>query len=190
MAGLRFRPAGEHDVASVVRLVEWAYRGEASRAGWTTEASLLDGQRTDAEEVSALIGRPASTILLAESGAAATPELVACCHLEHRSPDTAWFGMFAVAPGHQGSGIGRTMLEKAGTMAAAWGCRKMRMAVIRQREDLIAWYHRRGYEPTGLTEPFPYGDVRFGIPRRDDLEFVVLEGLVQAAAGPDRPVGA
>jgi len=39
---LEFRCATFADVADVVRLVESAYRGDASRAGWTTEADLLD----------------------------------------------------------------------------------------------------------------------------------------------------
>jgi hypothetical protein len=33
----------------------------------------------------------------------------------------------------------------------------------------------RGYHKTGETEPFPYGDDRFGAPLRDDLSFLVLE---------------
>src|SRR4051794_13241714 len=42
-----FREAGPADLGAIVALVESAYRGESSRAGWTTEADLLDGQRTD-----------------------------------------------------------------------------------------------------------------------------------------------
>ena len=42
------------------------------------------------------------------------------------------------------------------------------------REDLIAWYERRGYVRTGEQRPFPYGDERFGRPRRTDLSFAVL----------------
>ncbi len=50
----------------------------------------------------------------------------------------------------------------------------MVLTVIAQRPELIAWYQRRGYLPTGDTRPFPYGDDRKGIPRRSDLHFVVL----------------
>ena len=42
------------------------------------------------------------------------------------------------------------------------------------RDSLIAWYARRGYQPNGETEPFPYDDARFGIPKRNDLRFAVL----------------
>jgi hypothetical protein len=48
------------------------------------------------------------------------------------------------------------------------------LTVIAQRAELIAWYERRGYLHTGEQRPFPYGDARFGLPRRDDLVFDVL----------------
>ena len=44
-----------------------------------------------------------------------------------------------------------------------------------QRGELIAWYERRGYSRTGEERPFPAHDPRFGLPKRDDLAFVVLE---------------
>jgi hypothetical protein len=49
------------------------------------------------------------------------------------------------------------------------------MTVIAQRQELIAWYQRRGYSLTGEARPFPTEDPRFGLPKRDDLGFVVLE---------------
>jgi hypothetical protein len=39
---MEFRCATFADVADVVVWVESAYRGDLSRAGWTTEADLLD----------------------------------------------------------------------------------------------------------------------------------------------------
>jgi len=167
---LTFRMATSNDVASVVVLVESAYRGESGQRGWTTESHLLDGQRTDAESVAALIGSEGSIVLLAEQGG----ELVACCHIE-RQDAAGYFGMFAVNPLLQRGGVGRAVLAEAERMAkAAWQATSMRMSVIEQRAELIAWYERRGYELTGETRPFPYGQPRFGIPRRDDLRFVWL----------------
>src|SRR5690554_4527320 len=46
---LQFRDARVADIPAIVGLVTRAYRGEASRAGWTTEADLLEGQRIDPE---------------------------------------------------------------------------------------------------------------------------------------------
>jgi GNAT superfamily N-acetyltransferase len=167
-----FAVGTDDDVPAVVALVESAYRGDASRAGWTTEADLLDGQRTDPESVRAIVASTAAYLLLARDG---TGELVACCQLEQRPDRVGYFGMFAVRPGQQGSGLGRVMLAEAERRARdEWQSRAMEMTVIAQRRDLIAWYVRRGYAETDQTQPFPHGDPKFGLPRRDDLYFVVL----------------
>jgi GNAT superfamily N-acetyltransferase len=165
-----FRLAGATDVAAIVALVESAYRGDASRKGWTTEADLLDGQRTDAAGVAELVAKPGSCLLLAERDGA----LLACANLEKRG-DAAYFGMFSVRPDLQGGGIGRATLAEAERIAREdWHSREMHMTVISVRDELIAWYERRGYRRTGVYSPFPYGDERFGIPKRDDLRFELL----------------
>lgn len=83
--------------------------------------------------------------------------------------------MFAVRPELQGGGLGKVILAEAERTARnLWGTGEMRMTVIRQRDELIAWYERRGYRRTGQLTPFPYGDERFGIPQRADLEFELL----------------
>lgn len=168
---LQLRAATLADVPAIVPLVEASYRGDASRAGWTTEADLLDGQRTDAEDVRACIERPHSRVLLAERDG----ELVACAHVAAED-GAGYFGMFAVRPALQGGGVGSRVIEEAERIAREeWRLAAMRMTVIDVRAELIAFYERRGYVRTGIKKPFPYGDERFGVPRRDDLRFEVLE---------------
>ncbi|MPY41713.1 GNAT family N-acetyltransferase [Streptomyces phyllanthi] len=168
--GLTFREATDADVDTLVALVESAYRGDSSRTGWTTEADILDGQRTDPEGVLAVIKAPDSRLLTVERDGT----VVACCQLEHRG-DHAYFGMFAVSPRLQGTGLGKVIIAEAErAVREEWGAREMHMTVISVRNDLIAWYERRGYRRTGRMTPFPYGDERFGIPRRDDLRFELL----------------
>jgi ribosomal protein S18 acetylase RimI-like enzyme len=165
-----FRVAGATDVAAIVALVESAYRGDSGRRGWTTESELLDGRRTNDEAVAELMDRGGSCVLLAERDG----QLVASCHVECQG-ESGYFGMFAVDPDRQGDGLGKAVLAEAERMARDdWHCRAMRMTVIEQRGELIDWYERRGYRRTGEFQPFPYGDERFGIPRRDDLRFEVL----------------
>ncbi|MFV2197797.1 GNAT family N-acetyltransferase [Nocardiopsis sp. LOL_012] len=167
---LHYRAAVPGDASALVELVNACYRGDGSRRGWTTEAHLLDGQRVDEDGMAALLSRDDTLVLVAESGG----ELVACCELRRGAAD-AYFGMFSVRPTIQGGGLGRRVLAKAERVAEReWGCSLMRMQVLRQRAELISWYERRGYARTGRTFPFPYGDARFGLPKRPDLAFVEL----------------
>jgi ribosomal protein S18 acetylase RimI-like enzyme len=173
---ISFRDAVPADVTAIVALVESAYRGDASRAGWTTEADMLDGQRVDLAGVGEIVSKRGSCVLLAErAGDDAVKELLACCHLEHHG-DACYFGMFSVKPTQQGGGIGKLMMSAAERIAREdWKCTRMEMTVISIRDELIAWYERRGYRRTGRFRPFPYGDERYGIPKRDDLRFELLE---------------
>jgi ribosomal protein S18 acetylase RimI-like enzyme len=165
-----FRLAASTDVDAIVALVESAYRGESGMRGWTTESHLLDGRRTDAGLVAELLDVPGSAVLLALEGGA----LLACCHIE-KHDHSAYFGMFAVDPLRQNAGLGKQMLVEAERHAReAWQCSAMHMKVIDARGELIAWYERRGYRRTGEYSPFPYGDERVGIPRRDDLRFELM----------------
>ena len=173
---LKFRAATHDDVAALVALVESAYRGEGSKQGWTTEADMLGGRRTGADDIQACLDRPRSRIVLAEREAAdGTPELLACAHVAVED-GAGYFGMFSVRPNLQGGGIGKALLGEAERVAREeWRMPAMRMTVIDIRDELIAFYERRGYARTGLKKPFPYGDERYGLPKRDDLRFEVLE---------------
>lgn len=178
MDAITFRIATPDDIPALIALVTSAYRGDASRVGWTTEADLLDGQRVDADGILADLQRPRSVILLAERDAA----LLACCHVADEDGH-GYFGMFAVSPSAQGSGVGKQVMQQAEQLVREqWQLPSMRMTVIDCRDELIAFYQRRGYARTGIKKPFPYGDERFGIPKRDGLQFEVLEKPLEARA--------
>jgi ribosomal protein S18 acetylase RimI-like enzyme len=165
-----FRPATFHEAPLIVELVNSAYRGDSGRKGWTTEADLLDGQRTDMEEVLEAISAADSMILLGES----LGEILASAHLEKTGAD-AYLGMLAVNPLRQGQGLGKRLMNAAERLAAErWGAAAMRMSVIALREDLIAFYERRGYARTGRTRPFPASE-QFGIAKVPNLTLEELE---------------
>lgn len=169
-----FRSATAVDIPAIVALVESAYRGELSREGWTTETDLLGGRRTGPDDIEAILARPRSRLLLAEGDGA----LLACAHVAVED-GAGYFGMFSVDPRRQAGGIGKAVLAEAERIVRdEWRCPAMRMSVIDIRESLIAFYERRGYRRTGVLKPFPYGDERFGIPKRADLRFEILEKLL------------
>lgn len=166
--------ATDSDLDDVVALVNSAYRGESSRAGWTTEADYLGGQRTDVDALRAeLASRPGAVLLLLRD--APGSELLGSVRLEPTTDEKWHLGMLTVRPDLQNRQLGRTLLAEAEAFAAARGARRMTMSVIGIRDTLIAWYERRGYVRTGEVLPFPYGVPRFGEPMRDDLDFIVME---------------
>lgn len=164
-----FRPAFLEDVDEIVALVNSAYRGDSSRAGWTTEADLLDGQRTDADEVRTLIGTDDKFILLCMQG----EEIIGSVYLQHED-HVASMGMLVIKPGMQGKGLGKKfMLAAEATAIRMWGVDKMQMNVITLRTELIAFYERRGFIRTGKIKVFPQ-EPRFGIPKVTGLQFELL----------------
>jgi len=164
------RAATLEDIHALHALIEGAYRGEAARAGWTHEADLLKGPRTDPAQLAAFLGDPTTTILIADD------ELgVAGCVLVANRVTHTYLGLLSVRPHAQASGLGRALIAAAEARARDWGRDRIEMTVIRQRPELIAYYERRGYALTGRTEPFPYSHQGFDVAMRDDLVLEVME---------------
>jgi ribosomal protein S18 acetylase RimI-like enzyme len=148
---LHIEPAKLKHAESLVELINGTYRGESSRLGWTTEADLLEGLRTDLADITRLLTSSDSIILIAEQD----QQLIGSVHLQHNS-DYAQLGMLSVKPTLQNQGIGKQLISAAEAIAQQqWEVNRMRMAVIPSRETLIAYYQRRGYVRTGETIAFP-----------------------------------
>lgn len=153
MVELSYRYAKPPDAPAIRTLVERCYRGDAARAGWTSEADILEGPRTSETEIGDLIITPGHYFVLGED---ADGRLVATGLLERRGQD-GYFGMLAIDPVAQGTGIGRQFLARLEQSARElWRSKKMSLVVISLRTELIAWYERRGYTRTGKVHPFPF----------------------------------
>lgn len=157
------------DANELNALVNSAYRGESSRQGWTTEADLLDGTRIDAAAIEELIQTPGITILKYTEN----NEILACVELKKEN-EKLYLGMLTVRPNLQGKGIGKILLKAAEEEAHNQKCTFIFMTVISVRKELIDWYVRHGFKPTGEKKPFAFNDPRFGQPKQA-LEFIVLE---------------
>ena len=162
--------ATQADLPDVIALMNHAYRGAG--ASWNTEAHYIEGDRISLPDLSAeLAAKPQMQLLLWRE----SDVLLGCVSLEPADGDAWYLGMLTVQPGRQDQQLGRRLLAEAEHVAKILGAGRMRMSVVWVRETLIAWYLRRGYALTGETAPFPYGDLRWGRPLRDDLHFVILE---------------
>jgi N-acetylglutamate synthase-like GNAT family acetyltransferase len=167
MAEITFRYAVAADIEAIRTLVERVYRGPEARAGWTSEADLLSQPRTSQAEIASLIADDNHRFVLCERGG----KLIACAMIERRD-EIGYFGMLSVDPAVQTSGIGRALLTQLETsVRTLWKCNAMTLHVINLRQELIAWYERRGYVQTGRHHPFPFA--QHPASGRDDFD--VLE---------------
>jgi DNA-binding MarR family transcriptional regulator/ribosomal protein S18 acetylase RimI-like enzyme len=165
--------ATDADVPAIATLMNLAYRSRGSDAGWTTEADYFEGKRTSAALLRQDIAANADATLLVWRH---PPDgnLLGCVWLQPEGDGVWYLGSLTIGPSEQNRGFGRKLLAASEAWVRERGGREIRMTVVNVRDDLLAWYARRGYAPTSETEPFPYGDNRFGIPKLDDLHFVVL----------------
>ena len=165
--------AEKQDAGQIAALVNSAYRGESSKQGWTTEADLLAGRRTDTAEILQLISTEDSILLLCKAKA----ELIGSVHLQKQA-EQACLGMLAVSPPLQGRGIGKQLLLAAEQAAQeTWAVSKSVMTVIACRSELIAFYERRGYRRTGVSKEFPVNQ-ELWMPKVPDLRLDILEKVL------------
>lgn len=161
--------ATAEDVSGLNQLINSGYRGEYSKKGWTTEANILEGSRTNEAELTEIIAENKNTMLKFTED----DQIIGCVLLVEKEQQL-YLGMLTVSPELQNSGLGKKLLQQAEVHAQALGLPKIVMTVISIREELIAWYKRHGYVDNGEREPFPISDIHISIVK-EPLEFIVLE---------------
>ncbi|MGA8743670.1 MAG: GNAT family N-acetyltransferase [Terracidiphilus sp.] len=168
--------AVEADFPAIIDLVNAAYRGRGDVESWNIESGIIEGTRlTDSLLREDLAANPHAHFLVHRDPESSASAIIGTVWLEPVDEDAWYLGLFTVDPALQKRHLGRELLSAAEDFARQRGARSIRMGVLNVRDALIAWYERRGYQRTGESEPFPYGDNRFGAPLRNDLEFVILE---------------
>ena len=169
---LELAAATDADVPAVVSLINVAFRGLGEDAGWSVREEYIEGTRITEDLLREdMAAKPHATLLLWRQE---DDTLLGCVWLEPVENGVWYLGLLAVPPRNQKEGLGRRLLEAAEQWARARGATEIRMTVVHVRAALIEWYKRRGYSLMHETRPFPYGDSRFGRPKRDDLYFVLL----------------
>lgn len=168
MTDYRFVFATLADVPQLATLIERAYRGPEAARGWTNESEILTGPRSSPAEIEGFIRDRDARFVTARDG-----DRIAACALVKREADGAYFGMFAIDPDLQGSGLGKVMMVQCEqAVRVLWGSKSMRLTVISLRTKLIEWYERRGYVRTGESESFPFDTASGAL--RTDFDLTVL----------------
>jgi len=157
------------DTEAISKLVNSAYRGDYAKKGWTTEAYLVEGTRTDAAQLADIINTPGATILKYERDG----QIISCVELK-TIDGRLYLGMLTVEPLIQGGGIGKEMLRASEDFGRQQGCKSVFMRVVTKRTELIAWYERHGYKDNGERMPFKFSDPRMG-QATEPLEFLMME---------------
>ena len=163
------------DVKELEKLINSAYRGEDSKKGWTTEAEILGGIRVDEKALAELLEKSKVTILKLSD--LDNNNILGTVCLEVKLGEL-YLGMFAVSPLAQGNGIGKTLLVASENHALQNNCKKIVISVISSRVELIAWYSRHGYVPTGKSIQFEEIEGRFGEPKVSEISLIEMEKLL------------
>lgn len=169
-ATFTMRKATTADIEELEKLVNLAYRGGQSTVEWKNEHHLVQGPRVTPDELNSALNTEGSIVVLActEEGAA-----VGSVQIEKEGSD-AIIGMLAVHPQFQNFGLGRKLLDKGAELAISdFSCTTAKMYVLTGRPELMAWYKKAGYEPTGERKPF-FGPDSGLTPLIDDAHFVVV----------------
>lgn len=166
--------ASLHDTTELNVLINAAYRGEESKKGWTTEAEILGGIRIDEMTLKAMLDQGKGAIM---KYTGMDGEMLGTVYLEVKMP-SLYLGMFAVSPLAQNKGIGKALLSFAEGFALVNGCDRITITVISTRGELIDWYKRHGYVPTGHSIAFADIKGRFGDPKVEAIDLIEMHKML------------
>lgn len=166
-----FRKAVSSDIDELNTLVNKAYRGESAKAGWTTEADLIEGQRTEPSILKGMMNEGHFELAIENN------KIVGCVYVGKKNAEVLYIGMLTVEPAIQSKGLGKLLMKRAEDIGRDWGMKSTRMTVISVRPELIAYYERMGFKWNGEIEPFPDHDPRNGRPLQKLTFLVYVKNL-------------
>ena len=134
---LVLREANNADTRALVDLINEAY---------LVEGTIVSGDRTDEAEIGAKLS--SGHFVVADRGGC----VVGCVYFEVEAPTSYW-GLLAVDPEEQGSGLGRRLMRHAEDEVLRAGAHEATILVINLRRNLRGWYRGFGYSEAG-TSPF------------------------------------
>jgi GNAT superfamily N-acetyltransferase len=120
--------------------------------------TFFEGPRTDEAEMA----RRLSTGAFLIAKIVASDRALALVYVEIKR-ERGYFGMLAVDPSHQGTGLGRRMIEAAEEFCRRAGCAHLDIHVLNLRTELPPFYRKLGYVETGTAELHPVNGLKPGL---------------------------
>jgi sugar-phosphatase len=130
------RVATESDRATMLPIINSAFAIE----------TFLEGHRTSESQLAEMMQKGEFLLGLDSSG-----RVVGSVYVEVRGA-RGYFGMLAIDPHLQGTGLGRAMVEAAEQYCRAKGCTAMDLTVLSLRPELPPYYRKLGYAESGVEE--------------------------------------
>ena len=135
------------DAAKITSVINSAFR--------IVEGFFIEHERISQTEVEELLAK--GTFLFAETDG----KLDGCVYVELRG-ERSYLGLLSVDPARQQAGLGTLLMNEAERYCRERGSDFMDILIVNLREDLPAFYRKRGYADNGTT-PFP-ADIPTRIP--------------------------
>jgi GNAT superfamily N-acetyltransferase len=122
--------------------------GSVVNAAFAIE-TFLGGTRTSDENVKKLMHEGAFLVASDSEGCVVASVYVEVCG------ERGYFGMLAVDPQKQGTGLGRVLTDAAEEYCRQRGCTEIDIRVLSLRTELPPFYRKLGYVETGTEEFHP-----------------------------------
>ncbi|KAI9301733.1 acyl-CoA N-acyltransferase [Cunninghamella echinulata] len=138
------------------KVVNAAYRAEG---GWTTEKDLVHGERSTIEDIENHIKDQVNILILAfetkGNNGDQEERVVGTIQIQHANEEEAELGLLSVDPSLQSKGIGGKLVRAAlKEMKEERHYLRAVMHLLEVRTEILVWYKKLGFEPTGERIPF------------------------------------
>ncbi|KAI9270394.1 acyl-CoA N-acyltransferase [Phascolomyces articulosus] len=126
---------------TVVQVVNEAYH---SGGGWTTVKHIVDGLRTNNEEIEGLVLKNGTShVLLYAFDGDTVVGTVLIKQVDEKGE--ADFSLLSVAPAYQSKGVGGQLIRQMFDRMKNMGATAAVLEVLDNRTELIAWYKKLGF---------------------------------------------
>jgi ribosomal protein S18 acetylase RimI-like enzyme len=76
------------------------------------------------------------------------------------APEKATIGLLVIAESYQGRGLGAAAYAELESRIRDWGCQTIRLAVVETNDQVLGFWEKAGFQPTGERRAYTAGSVQ------------------------------